>query len=578
MQKVATTTVDGGGGRIAKNTAMLYIRMLLVMAAGLYTGRVVLRTLGVTDYGIYNVVGGVVAMFAFLNNAMTLCTQRYLNYESGRGNGGRLRTVFATSLLIHALISAATALLCETVGLWLLLHRMTIPPERTRAAFWVLQLSIVSTVAFIMGVPYSAAMIARERMGAFALISILEVTLKLLTALILQFCPIDRLILYAALMAAVQILVRAVYSAHCRRRYPETRIFLHGDRDTNPLEMGTRERDGKEGKVEKRERGGRKKWEMGGRRGRGMGGLWDRKLFVEMLGFSGWSLFGNFAQAASTQGVNLLLNVFFNPAVNAARGVAVQVQAAVTQFSTSFQTAVNPRITKSFATGDIPRMTSLVLRSSRLTFFLLLVLILPVLLETDFILGLWLGAVPEYTVPFLRLTLLTTIVTATANPLTVTASATGRIRLYQAVLGAVILAVLPVSWIALRSGAGPVSVFTVTLAVHAAAFAARLFLVGRTVGLSVADYLCKVILRCLTVAVLALIPPLLLTHILPHAAAGGVSKLTPPPCPFIHAAAVCGVAVLSTVLSVMMFGLTRSEIVFLKNKMRKFTSRQKGGE
>lgn len=286
--------------RIAKNTALLYVRMLFLMAVGLFTSRVILASLGVVDYGISNVVGGVVAMFGFLNAAMTTSTQRYLTYELGRGETGRLRLTFMTSVYIHIIIAATVVLLAETIGLWFLKNKIVIPSGREAAAMYCYQFAILSTVVSILNYPFNAAIVAHERMDAFAYISILDVMLKLGVAYTIYAVNLDKLIVYSILMLLVQIVMTSIYAIYCKRHFEETRF--------------------------KR--------------------LWDTSLLKEMGSFAGWNMCGNVAYILFTQGLNILLNMFFGPVVNAARGVAVQVQGAIMQFAGGFQTAINPQITK----------------------------------------------------------------------------------------------------------------------------------------------------------------------------------------------------------------------------------------
>lgn len=458
--------------RIAKNTLMLYIRMLLTMAVTFYTSRVVLHTLGVVDYGIYNVVGGIVAMFGFLNGAMSSATQRYLTFELGRGDSERLKTVFITSMNIHILMSVLVFVLAETVGLWFMYHEMKIPDDRFTAGMWVYQCSILSTMVMFVSVPYNATIIAHEKMSAFAYISILEVMLKLLIVYLLLIGDVDKLIMYAILMLAVQVVIRFTYNIYCRRHFEETAY----------------------------------------------GFKFDKSLFKEMLSFSGWNLWGNMAAVAFTQGLNILLNIFFGPAVNAARGVAVQVQQAVHQFSMNFQTAINPQITKSYAVQDIEYMHSLIFRSSRFTFFLLLCICLPVFMETEFLLGLWLKDVPEYTAVFLRLILCVTIIDAVANPLMISAQATGKVKIYQTVVGGILLSILPVSYVVLKLGGNPQSVFIVHLVICAVAFIVRLFIIRPMIGLQIGRYFKDVIFRCLFVGGTAFVVPLILKYFLGNTA------------------------------------------------------------
>lgn len=296
--------------RIAKNTLFLYFRMLLMMGISLYTSRVVLKTLGVEDYGIYNVVGGIVAMFGFINGSMSSATQRYITFALGKGDKKRLQTVFCTTLQIHVLIAGIIVLLGETIGLWFLYSKMQIPIDRMNAAFWVLQASIIDSAIKVISVPYNADIVAHEKMSAFAYISILEAVLKLAIVYVLVVFVFDKLILYAFLLLTVQILIRFCYSSYCNKHFEETK-YRH---------------------------------------------IWDKALLKEMIGFAGWSMFGNLAAVLFGQGLNMLLNVFFGPVVNAARGIAVQVQIAIQQFVGNFQMALNPQITKTYATHKFESM------------------------------------------------------------------------------------------------------------------------------------------------------------------------------------------------------------------------------
>lgn len=450
--------------RIAKNTLLLYFRMLFMMAVSLYTSRVVLATLGVEDFGIYNVVGGVVAMFGFLNSAMSSSTQRYLTFELGKGDFSQLQKVFTTSITIHALISLLIVILAETVGLWFLYYKMTIPSERMDAAMWVYQMSVLATVVMFMSVPYNATIIAHEKMGAFAYISVLEVVLKLAIVFLLQIGNFDKLKMYAVLIFVVQLSIRLIYGNYCGKHFNESKV---------------------------------KK-------------IYDKKLLREMVGFAGWSLWGHCAVIAYTQGLNIILNIFFGPVVNAARGVAVQVQNAINQFSFNFQMALNPQITKSYAVGNYAYMHSLIYKSSKFTFFLLLMLSLPIILETNMILSLWLKEVPNYTVPFLRLMLCITIIDAVANPLMISAQATGKVKLYQSVVGGILLAILPISYMVLKLGGNPTSVFIVHLCICIVAFGIRLFIIRSMIHISLRDYMVNVIMRCVVVTGMSIFLPICL--------------------------------------------------------------------
>lgn len=502
--------------RIAKNTLLLYVRMFLTMIVSLYTSRVILAVLGVEDFGIYNAVGGIVAMFGFINSSMAVSTQRYLTFELGRGDIETLNHIFSSSLIIHGLLSLLIILLSETIGLWFLYAKMIIPIERMDAAFVVYQFSILTTVISIMSVPYNAILIAYERMSAFAYISVIEVILKLLIVYLLQIGEFDKLKLYAVLMFIVQLCIRLVYGFYCGRYFKKEVKFRF---------------------------------------------LLDKKLFQDMLSFAGWNLWGSCASIAFTHGINILLNMFFGPVVNAARGIAVQVQFAVGAFSTNFQNALNPQITKSYAVGDFTYMHSLMYRSSKFTFFLLLFLTLPIFIETKIILAFWLNTVPDYTVAFVRLLLCITILDAVANPLMVSAAATGKVRRYQSVVGAILLSILPISYFILKLGGNPVSVFVVHLCICMLAFVVRLYIVHNLVEFVMFDYVRKVIFRCLSVGVMSVILPILLNNILPATLFSFIG--------------VCIACLISVSFCTFRWGLSVMERQFIVNKILKYISEKR---
>lgn len=502
------TDISSNNKRIAKNTLLLYFRMIILMLVTLYTSRVVLDVLGVEDYGIYNVVGGVVAMFGFINGSMATSTQRYLTFELGRGNHEQLTKVFSTSLLIHGAISLLVVLLAETIGLWFFYEKMTIPPERIDTAFWVYQFAILSTVVMFMSVPYNACIIAHEKMSAFAYISVLEAFLKLAIVFVLTLGDVDKLKLYAVLMFVVQLSIRMVYSTYCSRHFPESKFR----------------------KVK------------------------DIPLFKEMLSFAGWNLWGSCAVMFYTQGLNILLNMFFTPIVNAARGVAVQVQGAVMQFTTNFQTAMNPQITKSYATGDLAYMHNLIFRSSKFTFFLVFALSLPIFMEIETLLKIWLVEVPEHTGMFIRLMLCVSIIDSVANPFMVSAQATGHIKTYQAIVGGIQILIVPIAYIVLKLGGEPESVFVVHICMCMAAFIARMLIIRPMIHLHLSRYLLQVIWPCVRVCPLACILPLIIKSVFSSS-------------PWL-ALVNCLLAFLSVALTSFLFGLTCHEREVAKNKMR----------
>ena len=447
--------------RIAKNTLLLYVRMLFMMAISLFTSRVILGTLGVEDYGIQNVVGGIVAMFGFLNGSMSSATQRYITFALGKGDKDRLQTVFCTALQIHALIAVIIVLLGETVGLWFLYNKMQLPADRMNAAFWVLQCSIVSTVVMIVSVPYNACIIAHEKMSAFAYISVLEAVLKLVIVYLLLVFPFDKLIVLAVLTLIVQLFIRFCYSIYCHRHFEETK-YRH---------------------------------------------VWDKTLFKEMNGFAVWSLWGNLSVVLYTQGLNMILNVFFGPVVNAARAIAVQVQGAVQQFVGNFQMALNPQITKNYASGNLEQMHSLMFRSARFSFLLLFFLSLPVLLETKFILTLWLKTVPDNAVIFTQIMICISLIYTTANPCVIANQATGKVKVYQMVVGGILLTILPISYIVLKLGAPAYSVFIVHFCVESVAQFTRMYMLRKLINLPVRQYLHNIYFPIVATVAVAIILP-----------------------------------------------------------------------
>lgn len=448
--------------RIAKNTLLLYVRMLLMMIVSLYTSRVILQVLGIEDFGVYNVVGGIVSMFAFINGGMVAATQRYITFEIGSGNKEKLKQVFSTSLQIHAIISVLIIILGETVGLWFLLEKMIIPDDRMTAAMWVYQCSIIACVVNIMSIPYNADIVAHEKMSVFAYISIIDVVLKLLIVYLLILSLFDKLIVYAVLLLIVQLLIRSVYTRYCKKHFEES-FYVHS---------------------------------------------FNVVLLKEMSGFAGWSFWGSLAGVLYTQGLNMMLNVFFGPVVNAARGIAVQVQSAVQQFVTNFQMALNPQITKNYAVGNLEQMHSLMFRSARFSFILLFFITLPVLLETDFLLTIWLKTVPADTVIFIHIMICISLIYTTANPCIIANQATGKVRVYQAVVGGILLTILPISYIVLKLGAPAYSVFIVHFCIESVAQFSRMYMLRKLINLPVRQYLINIYIPIITTVVVAIILPI----------------------------------------------------------------------
>lgn len=453
--------------RVMRNTALLYFRMALMMCINLYTSRVVLQVLGVEDYGIFYVVWGLAYILNFINSSMTASTQRFLTFELGTGNKQRLHEVFITSVHIHFIISLFLILLSETGGVWFLTEKMVIPDERKTAAMWCFQLSIITAVAEVMSCPYQSVIIARERMSAFAYISILDAFLKLAIVGMLLLTGYDRLIVYALLYTCEKLLVRLVYNLYCTRHFEESRY----------------------------------KW------------FYEKDLFRKMSSFAGWSMLGNLAYVLYTQGLNILLNVFFGPIANAAQAAASQAKNAVNQFSRNFQVAINPQITKSYASGQLEEMHLLVFRGSRLTFCLLLMLCLPLAVETPMILNLWLKEVPEGTVGFLRLLLVILIVEQMPSPLGTAIAATGNIKKNQIISNGIKIFIVPVAYIVLTMGGAPWTVFVVYLLLSILAYISIMCIVLPEIHMSMKDYTLHVLKPCLLVLLLSLIAPIVMKHL-----------------------------------------------------------------
>lgn len=493
--------------RIAKNTLVLYARMLFTMLVGLFTSRVVLNTLGVTDYGIISVVGGVISLFTFLNGGMVSATQRYLNFELGSGNSERLRAVFSTAMQIHFLIAFGVILLGETIGLWFLMEKLVIPAERMSAAVWVYQFSVISCAVSIISVPYNAAIIAHERMSAFAYITILDVVLKLLIVYMLVLSPYDKLISYSFLGLLVQLLNRYIYTRYCHKHFSEAHFNL---------------------KV-------------------------DRQLFKEMFSFAGWSFWGNLAAMLYSQGLNMMLNIFFGPVVNAARGIALQIQSAVQGFVGNFQMALNPQITKTFAAGDLDGMHSLMFRSARFSFLLLFIFALPIMLETDFILLVWLKIVPQDTAIFARLILCVALIYSIANPCVIANQATGKVKVYQMVVGGTLLLILPVSYIVLKCGAPAYSVFIVHFFIESLAQFFRMYMLRKLINLRLREYLTNIYIPLFSTVVVAIILPIFIHQILSIG--------------WFRLFAVGIVSVISVACASLFIALTKSERMFILQKL-----------
>lgn len=499
--------------RIAKNTGMLYIRMLLTMAVTLYTSRVVLNVLGIEDFGIYNVVGGFVAMVGFLKNSMAVATQRFLSFEIGNNDFAQLKRVFSMSMTIHFIIAFIILILAETIGLWFVNTQLTIPPERMEAARWVYHFSVLAFIVNVISVPYNATIIAHERMNVFAYVSILDVSLKLFIVFVLQWFGFDKLKFYAVLMFSVALIIRIIYGIYCSRNFNETKYHF----------------------------------------------FWDSKLLKTILSFSGWSIWESLASIINAQGVNILLNMFFGPAINAARAIAYQARAALNNFVYNFQIALKPQIIKSYAINNLTYMHQLVFQGARYSFFLLFILSLPILLETEFILRLWLKIVPEYTIIFTRLVIVNILLNSYSSTLSTAAQATGRIKNFQLVSGGLILLILPISLFFLKLGYEPQVTLYVSITIEAFALLSRLFILKNLVQLKIKIFLKKVVAQTIFASIIASLFPIIISHCLDET--------------LMEILIIFIVSFTSSIAIIYSIGLTKNEKQYLNTILRQLKSK-----
>jgi len=436
---------------------MLYIRMLLAMAVGLYTSRVVLDVLGVEDFGIFHVVAGFVALLGFMLGAMTAATQRYFAFDLGQNNGLNLCSLFNTSLQVHALLAVCIVLIAETLGYWFVSTQLTIPSGRLNAALTAFHYAVFAFAASVMTVPLTAMLIANERMGLFALMSMADISFKLVAVLLLPYLAYDKLSMYAGLLLAVAILTLSGYLLINRISFPAVRLQR----------------------------------------------TWNPEGFRSMLVFTAWNTWGNLASAMSEHGNNVLLNIFFGPAVNAGRSIATQANNAVYQFVTNLQAAINPQIIKLYASGERRRMHELVERASKYNFLLLFVLAMPVLVYTKELLEIWLVQTPEYAEIFLKLTIITSLIDSISRPLMTSAQATGKVRLYQSVVGGILLLNVPLAYLAIKVWNQPPAALWIGILVALVALIARFFILKSLTGLGVRIFLKRVLVRVTIVVVIA---------------------------------------------------------------------------
>lgn len=392
--------------RIAKNTFFLYFRMLFLMCISLYTSRIVLHTLGVTDFGIYNIVGSVVVMFSFISNALVNTTKRFINFDLGKKETSELRKTFSLVFSIHVLICVIIVILLESIGVWYLNYKLNVPPDRIIAANWVFQFSVISACIGIVGSPFEATIIAYEKMSIYSYISIVEGVAKLLIVYLLTIVDFDRLIFYAALILIISISINFYKWFYCKKKFKIIQFKL----------------------------------------------IWDKEKFLSIISFSGWSLFGQLAYIASSTGLNLIANYFIGVIINATIGIAQQVNGAINKFVGGFQTAFSPQLIQTYSSNHLADHRKLINRASRISFFLIYFLSLPILCNTDYILNLWLIEVPEKSAIIIRLIIISSMIEAVVTPLWMSMQAIGNIKKYQLTISSLNILNVPISFALLYIG------------------------------------------------------------------------------------------------------------------------------
>lgn len=461
--------------RVAKNTVILYFRMIILMIISLYTSRVILATLGVEDYGVYNVVGGMVALFGIISTSLSTAISRFITFSLGKGDKVELQSIFSTAIIIEVALALLIGILIEVIGVWYLYNKMVLPDGRISAAFWVLQCTILTFGLGLVSIPFNAEIIAHERMNVFAYFSISEALLALLVVFLLRIIPFDKLILYALLTVCSSLLMRIVYALYCRWQFEECRFRLR----------------------------------------------FEKNLLKEMGSFAGWNLLAQATWVLNTQGIDLLVNSYFGVAMNAARGIAGQVNNAVAKLSGSMMTAIDPQITKTYAEGNLSAMHTLLFRGTRLTLFLTSLFAIPVILEAPYLMNIWLKTVPDHAVLFARLAIVCTMVRQLGQALVTAQLATGRIKRYQIIMSFFAFWVFPLTWLAYSRGLPVEWCYFFFILIYFFLDFLRIYLVKDLIELPVKDFIIQVFLRIFIVIAGSLPIPCLLHVFLP----GGFVRL-----------------------------------------------------
>ncbi len=492
---------------------LLYIRTCFVMLVSLYTSRIILQALGVEDYGTYQVVGGVVAMFSIISNSLSSAISRFITFEIGHGDKEKLRKIFSTSILIQIGLALIVCIAVEIVAIWFMETYMQIPDGRMTAAKWVLQCSLVTFCITLISIPYNACIIAHERMKAFAYVSIIEVLLKLGVCFCIMFLPGDRLITYAILLTVTAFIIRLVYTIYCHRNFEETR-----------------------GRI-----------------------IFDKTILREMIGFSGWSFFTNTNYLLNTQGVNMLINVYFGVTLNAARGIATQIEGTILRFVDSFTTAINPQITKSYAANDLSRTRTLVCRGAKFSYLAMLLFVVPLICETEMILHLWLKDVPAYTVAFTRLSLVLGLIDCLGKSGYTAGMASGRIRKYALVLTPIGFLEFPLVWLFFSFGADVLWAYYLYVLIKIVVVVVRAHLLEEFIGLKLRTFFQKVLMPVTFTTLIAFVPTVVIVYLMPSS--------------IIRLFASLLIGVLSTAIVSFYVGMTPREREVIKLKLKQILSK-----
>lgn len=518
IEEVASTASQdtiSSNKRIAKNTIYLYFRMLITMAVGLFTSRIVLNTLGIEDYGVNNIAGGLVGFLTIITGTVSSAISRFITFELGKGDLNALKKVFSMSITIQLIFAIVVILVGEIIGIWFLNSELNIPLERLDAAKWVFHCSILSFAIGLICSPYNATIIAHERMNIYAYMSILDTIMKLAIVYMLYISPYDKLKTFAVLGLATSILMRIIYGIYCKCNFEECVYKLS----------------------------------------------FDKQIFKEMFNLASWHLFGNTAYILNTQGVNVITNIFFGVTLNAARGIADSVNGIVTQFVNNFTTAINPQITKSYAKGDLVYMHKLICYGSKYSYFMMLFIATPLIIETESILKLWLGVIPKYAVSFAQLVLASSLCTVLSNTLVTAMLATGKIKKYQLIVTAVGFIVFPLTYIAFRCGYSPTWAYIIYFFVYLILLFVRLYLMREMIKMPMMLYIKTVIYRIIPVTIIILLIPYFITFYI----APSISR-------------ICIISIISfitSIIAIYFIGLVNSEQQYVKNKLKSILNKCK---